>query len=860
MSDVRVQNQLRSLHIRAKVPQYFRVAAIGVFALTLIIIGIGYFRAKSNAEFRMASFPAGLSKDIVASVAGYERHESNGEQLLYYIKADSATTYSDNHQELENVYLQVFGDDGVFDEITAQKAVYVPETEKNFNGYFAGDVVIKTRDQLQVRTQQVAYAKATETATADERVEFERHNIKGYAFGSSVQTAAKRITLNKDVNVEITTDSEHIKITAGNAVYDQTSEQIDLSNSAFIEVNDPNGKRSSARSQNAVVRLYEPSPGLRSFQRAELSNDVEIAQFESDKNVTIRSGKAVYDRPSERFDVENGVVFESTKGQSKVSGTSAAGAYEVSARQVTLTGNARVEQGSDFAKADRIVAILYPQNALERVDAIGNGEFQQVNPDSKVVIVSPNINAAFAEDGTMVRSNAFGPSEISRNTNDGNRFVIGAAKSVSAVFKGRGKVDLANTDGRTTIRLDVPDNGSDSANKSITADTVNTKFQADGKNFQHTEAIGDVVFTVTPHRSSIQNYKTQIEAPRFNCDFFSGVNNPSVCNASSNTKVTRTPTLQREGRGDQIIEADKLTAHFDERTANIVQLDANGKARFTELDRRALAATFSFTASDEVVRIRGGEPTAWDSRARIKAREIDWDTRNDRSVYRNGVHSTYYSAKGMKGSAPFGEENKPVYFTADTFELDHKNESGVYIGNARGWQGNNYVRGARIDLSQRESRMTASGGVQSLLYQLKTKNETRTNVPVFAAANEMLYDGATRTIKYLRDVDIRQGQDRISGASATVYLDERNELVRTEAEAGVAIIQSGRKAFADLAIYTAVDDKLYLRGRPARVDDSQNGTSEGEELNIYLNDNRVSGEGKSKVNPSGRMRSSYKVN
>ena len=860
MSDVRVQNQLRSLHFRAKLPWYFRVAAISLFAVTLVVIGIGYFRANSNTEFRMASFPTGLSKDIVASVRGYERHESNGESLLYYIKADAATTFSDNHQELDNVYLKVFGENGSFDEITAQKAVYLPQEDKNFNGFFAGDVVIKTRDQLQVRTQQIAYSKATETATADERVEFERLNIRGSAFGASVQTAAKRITLNKDVVFDVVNEGEHTKLSAGNAVYDQTTERIELSNSAFVEVSGPDGKRSSSRSQNATVSLIEPAKGVRTFQRAELQNSVEIVRNEHEKTVTMRSAKATYDRPSERFEMENGFSFESTEHQSKITGASASGVYEIPIRQITLTGDARVEQARDYVKGDKLIAVLYPQNALQKVDAIGNSEFRQVNSDSTIGIIAPNLNALFSEDGMITRAEASGPGEISRDSNDGGRLIIGSAKSIIAIFKGRGAVDSAKTDGRTTIRLEIPDNGSNSTNKSITADTVNTKFQADGKNLQHTEAIGNAIFTATPHRNSIQNVKTQIEAPRFDCEFFDRVNSPRVCTASSNAKATRTPTVQREGHGDQIIEAVKLTASFDERAANIVQMDASGKARFSELDRKALAESFSFTASDDVVRLRGGEPTAWDSRARIKAKEIDWDTRNERSIFRRSVNSTYYSSKGMKGSAPFGEEGKPVYFTADTCELDHKNETGVYMGNARGWQGNNYVRGARIDLSQRESRMSATGGVQSLLYQLKTKSEARANLPVFASANELFYDGSARTIKYVRDVDIRQGPDRITGAIAIVYLDDRNELVRTDAETNVAILQSGRKAFADHAVYTSADDKLYLRGRPARVEDSQNGTSQGEELTIFLSDNRVTGEGKSKINPAGRVRSTYKVN
>jgi len=213
----------------------------------------------------------------------------------------------------------------------------------------------------------------------------------------------------------------------------------------------------------------------------------------------------------------------------------------------------------------------------------------------------------------------------------------------------------------------------------------------------------------------------------------------------------------------------------------------------------------------------------------------------------------------MRNSAPFGDEGKPVYITSETAELDHANESAVYSGNARGWQGGNYVRAETIHIRQKESQLSATGNVQSLLYQVKKAGDSSTSTPVFAAANEMYYDGNARTIRYVRAVDIRQGQDRITGASALIYLNERNELIRTDAETGVAVVQSGRKAFADLAVYTAVDDKLLLRGRPARVEDVEKGTAQGEELVIFLNDNRVSGEGKSKVNPSGRVRSSYKV-
>jgi len=201
--DSEATNQLSSLHFRARLPKYFRAGAIIFFALTVIVVGIGYYRARSNTDFRMKAFPTALSKDVVALVSGYERRESEGDVPKYFIKADTATTFSDNHQELENVYLQVFGEENVSDEITAEKAIYIPEENKNFTGYFAGNVLIKTRDSLSLRTQQVTYKKVDETAIADEHVEFERFNIKGSSFGASLNIKTKSVTLDRDVNVEV---------------------------------------------------------------------------------------------------------------------------------------------------------------------------------------------------------------------------------------------------------------------------------------------------------------------------------------------------------------------------------------------------------------------------------------------------------------------------------------------------------------------------------------------------------------------------------------------------------------------------------------------------------------------------------
>jgi len=268
----------------------------------------------------------------------------------------------------------------------------------------------------------------------------------------------------------------------------------------------------------------------------------------------------------------------------------------------------------------------------------------------------------------------------------------------------------------------------------------------------------------------------------------------------------------------------------------------------------------TFTQSDQVVRMRGGEPTFWDSSARAKAPEIDWDTKAQRSYLRGGVSTTYYSRKKTGDAAPFGSGDKPVFTTSQSMELDQRTQTALFTGNARAWQDNNYVRGDQLVIDQQSGHFKAEGSVQSLLYEAKQKRKGASeNVPVYAAAATLNYSRDERMLRYRKAVDIRQGTDRLAAESADIYLDQHNEMMKTVVEKGVVITQPGRKAVGDWAEYTAENEVAVLKGSPARVDDAENGTSQGGQITVYLRDSRVQSEGATKQNPTARTRSVYKV-
>lgn len=865
-------DKLSSFGLRAAIPRYVRYGAIALLGLTVIGIGISYINSRTSTDFRMKGRPTSLSKDVVATVDGYERTEYDEGTKRYYIKADRAVTYSDNHQELENVFLQVFAQTAdVSDRITADKAIYIPEEDKNFTAYLAGKVNVDTRDGLKVMTDQITYRKSDETATAEESVEFVRENVSGSSYGAVVNVPKKLIELLREVeirqyeSVELSGEPS-ATINAGYASYDQLNEKVETRGGTKIHsVSKVPSRMIDLTADHSVVSLFVPEGQPRQLKSAEVFQNVSIQSVEnSGPQSTITSGYALYDKPSDSFNLRDDVNIVTTSSDSMPTTiTSSSASYGQSTGHIELVGSAQITQGANFARGDKIIADLFPTKRLKTTHIVGSGYLRQIEADRTIEISATELNAAFADGQALTEAHAVTEASTvltPSKPEEYSKVTMETPRSISLRFKQGGILEKMFTEGRTTIQLDSPNNAPDAANKRVTADTVRTFFSSDGKNLLKAEAVGSAELFVDPLKVAAENYKTKITAPRFDCEFFPTGNNAKNCSGGKGTRTVRTPTLATVSRGEQVLTAESLNAAFSETSRDIEKLDALGNARFSELDRNGLADQMSFMPTTGIVQLRGGEPAVWDSRARAKAREIDWDTKNERSSLRRSVSTTYYSQKQAGGATPFSDSNKPVFVTSDTAEIDHRAQTATYSGNARGWQEKSYVRARRFYIQQPLGQFDAEGNVQSLLFDVKRKeNGIEKTVPVSALSDSMTYYRDTRLIRYVGGVDVRQATDRITGGRADIYLNENNELSRSEFRESVIITQPKRRADADSALYNASDESVILRGNPARVEDAENGTSQAGQMTIFLRSNRVVSEGRSTQNANGRTRSIYKI-
>ncbi|HEX8561319.1 MAG TPA: LPS export ABC transporter periplasmic protein LptC [Pyrinomonadaceae bacterium] len=810
MQEIR-RRKVAGIGLRIAAPKLGRVLAVLLLLAGVAAVGISYWRLKDRTTFRLRPGQAKLSTEVVGEIINLEHREMKGERLWVLLKADRDIRYSDGHHRLENVHLEVYPDQGdVPDKISARETL-TNEDQTQF--LFTGAVHVETRDRLSVKAEQVEYDVKTELANVTSAVQFERENISGRADAASLQAKSKRLELKGGVEITVRPD-------AGGA-----------------QPREP-----------AAAGL--PQMNLRGLP------------------VTVRSAQAVFDQAGMKID---------------------------------FTGGATAEQGRDVISGETLAGQLTEQKRVKFITAETRAYMRTLNEGRAAEVFGDKLDFYFDGEQKLTSAHALGNVRARTiNADSDAELVTQAAADLDFVVQGdRSLLKEMRAGGRPVLTLAAPKSKAAdprAANKRLTADSVKLVWRATGRDLEGAEATGNAELLVEPARPTPEADRKRLYAAAFKCAFYEADNLARTFNASggaravieplqeSERRATRTLTSQEmaaqfvretqdverfDASGDarfverqRTLASQKMVALFSRATSALERVDASGDARFSELDRNGQSAAMTYTSSDGRVQMRGGEPVVWDSRARLKAAEIDSDTVAKISYARGKVLTTYYSQEQTGGAAPFKNVKSPVFIASNAAEFQHETGVGVYTGAARAWQDDNFVKADRLVLRREQKRMEGDGSVQSALYQARRRQPDgqREVVPVFATSRSMTYSDAERLLHYAGDVDIRQGTERMTSEVSDVYLQKDGyEVERTVSQRSVVVTQPGRKGTGDRGEYTAADEVVVLTGNPARVEDAEKGTSESRRMVVYLRENRVVNDGGDAPNAAGRVRTTHKI-
>ena len=652
------------------------------------------------------------------------------------------------------------------------------------------------------------------------------------------------------------------QIAANRAIYDPRTSLITFTGSVKIDTRDAltvNTESLSYDQNNEIAR----TDAQVSFKRENVSGSSAGAVVES-KAKTLQLMKDV------AITVAPQVVNESKEKSSPSSKPVDIKAGHLLFKQETLrlefTDGVTAEQDRAVMSGDAMYGQLNADKQLEKVEVRGHSYLRSMEQGRAAEVSSVNLDFFLNKNQQLERAVAQDETHARSLDSDADLDLAGA-NLIEVVFDPQNEQSVLKqmrTEGRSVVNLSAPKskaNDPRAANKRLTADAVKLIWRSPGKDLQLAEAVGNAELIIEPVNNGAAADKKTLTAPRFDCDFYETGNLARMFVASGGAKAVIEAVQPSQNRLPRTLTAQKISAVFVKETQDAERIDAVGEAKFNQGDRNGIASSASYTAADETIRLRGGEPTIWDSRGRTKGLELDSDLHNDVSYSRGRTATTYYSQEQTNGATPFSKVKSPVYISSDRGEFYSDSGVAIYTGNARAWQDDNFVRGDKLTIYTNEKRMEVTGRVQSALYNAKRRTGgTASTVPVFATADSMSYSDSNRTLHYEGNVDIRQGTDRITSAIADAYLmKDSSEVEKTIAQKNVVLTQPNRKGTADWIQYTTADEVAVLKGNPARVEDTEKGSTEGDRLTVNVREGRViADDARGPLSP-GRVRSMHKV-
>jgi LPS export ABC transporter protein LptC len=652
------------------------------------------------------------------------------------------------------------------------------------------------------------------------------------------------------------------QISANKAIYDPKSSVITFLGNVKVETKDALkvNTESIAYDQNSEVAQTDLAV---SFDRENVSGhstgaivESKSKKLELKRDVEITVAPEVLKDPNAKATPSRGrpVTIRSAHAQ-----------FEQEARKLSFSGGVTAEQDRDLMSGENLYTMLNELKKVQKIEIRGNAYLRSMQEGRAAEVHSADMDFFLDKDQQLERAVAMRDAGGKTLDADSDLQLTGASL-IEVLFQAQGERSLLKqmrTEGRSVINLSAPKskvNDPRATNKRLTADAVKLIWRITGRDLDKAEAVGNAELFVDPVVKNATADKHTLTAPRIDCDFFEIGNLARTFTATGGSKAVIEPVQKVEDRGTRVLTSQKMSAVFVKETQAIDRMDAQGDAKFNENDRNGVATNISYTSADNSVRLRGGEPTVWDSRARTKAIELDSNLTDHVSYSRGKTATTYYSQEQTNGATPFSKVKSPVYVVSDRGEFNSDTGIAIYTGNARAWQEDNFVRGDKLTIYVKEKKMEANGRVQSQVYNARRRAEAGGAVPVFATADGMTYSDPNRTLHYEGNVDIRQGTDRLTSGVADVYLvKESSEVEKTIAQRDVVLTQPNRKGTGDWAQYTSADEVAVLKGNPARVEDSEKGSTEGGRLTVYMRDGRVIADDVRGPQSPGRVRSTHKV-
>ena len=306
------------------------------------------------------------------------------------------------------------------------------------------------------------------------------------------------------------------------------------------------------------------------------------------------------------------------------------------------------------------------------------------------------------------------------------------------------------------------------------------------------------------------------------------------------------------GRGvARRVESLNATLALEPQTGALSGARFERDVQFLEAGRKAWAQNAEYSETAGTLSLVG-DPRLVDEAqgSELRAQGIELGTRTHGvSASENVRHTISRRPARPGGAGPLGGD-EPTVLLCRHFAYDSTAKTARYQENALMRAGRDEIRAPLIvieELGEGQRRLSATGGVASVLHPRAGKGEKREPAPVEARSREMVYDEKQRRVVYSGDVELRQGDMLTKSPEAVVSLTADGAAVeKLLAGTPVEVRQGARRATGEHATYTPKDETLVLVGEKVVLQEADR-RLEGRVLTFQSGSDRIRVDGREEV-------------
>jgi lipopolysaccharide export system protein LptA len=383
---------------------------------------------------------------------------------------------------------------------------------------------------------------------------------------------------------------------------------------------------------------------------------------------------------------------------------------------------------------------------------------------------------------------------------------------------------------------------------------------------------------------------------------------PAKLNLIKEVKDSAKDAKAKKPPAPAVTSSDEMLAKFTPGTSQLAMIDQNGAFRYQEGDRQARAQRAHLNqVTNQITLIDSAR--VWDDTGSTTADQIFLNQTDGDMDATGHVSSTRVPDQSAANGSSLLDDSKPMQARADKMQTRDKNLTIHYDGHAVVWQGGNRTSANRIDIDRDEGTFHAAGNVVSELVDQKKQSgaagdapdpktadpkatdpkvadaksksqtdpkngaPTATSTPSSAAdmiytvvrAPELLYDDDKKIAHYTGGVKLTRDRMTVSAKELQAYLrdnkdkkSDESSLERAVADGSVVVNEVAfdhtRNGTGEHAEFYTSDNRVVLNGGIAQMVDSRRGTTRGNQLTYYSDDDRLFVEGEKKALVSTHMK------